>query len=243
MKGDLIQKSKAYKGVRDVLRKPEHEALWLDNPPYLTELVGQFETKAKELGAFGEGQSQTLTGITAEQNDAEKSLEDAAYPLARALRLKLRADGNLSDAAVWDLQLTDWRRLQESVLLEKARALHGAALPLTQEQNGEPATGPKFGITAAKAQSLGDLIDDYDEVIGAPLAARGERKAKTTRLRPRFRVVDGILDDVDDLIVALRGESEAHDLFVDIYFNARRIGGHSSQGKATTPETPVTPAS
>ncbi len=238
MKDDLVRKLRMYKGVHDMLRKPENQVLWLDNPEYLTELVEQFEQKAQELGAFGESQSQTLTGITEEQNLAEKSLEDAAHPLSRALRLKLRKDGNISGAAVWDLQLTDWRQLHETVLLEKAKALHAALLPLTQ---GATPAGTKFGITAAKVQILGDLVDDYDDVIGAPRSARGERKAKTTGLRPRFRVVDGILEDIDDLIIGLRGESDATELFVDTYFNARKIGGHSSTSDAATPTTPGTP--
>lgn len=240
MKGDLIAKSKMYKGVKEVLQAPNHKVLWNDNPPYLTELVGSFETKARELGAFGETQSQTITGITEQQNLAETSLEDAAHPLSRALRLKLRGDNNLSDAALWDLRLTDWRKMQETALLNKARALHEALLPLTQ---GTTPSGTKFGITADKVAALLDLIEDYDAVIGAPRAARSTRKAKTADLRPRFRQVDSLLEDIDDLIIGLRGQSPAHDLFVDAYFNARRIGGHaasddSSSSNTSTPSTP-----
>ena len=237
MKSDLVQKLKMYRGVRDVLRAAEHLTLWHDNPEALTDLVGEFEAEAGALGSFGSAQSQTITGVTQQQNQAETTLEDAAHPLSRALRMALRADSNLSGAAIWDLQLTDWRRMHETALLEKARALHAALLPRTQGANP---SGTKFGITAAKVTALADLIDDYDEVIGAPRAARSERKAKTADLRPRLRQIDGILDDIDDLIIALRGQSAAHDLFVATYFNARHIGGHSTNATSSSTNPPST---
>lgn len=234
MKEVLERKLRMYSAVRTLLRDAGNQALWLDNPPFLTQRVTDFEAGAAELGAFGSAQSQTLTGATQQQNLAETSLEDAAFPLGRALRLYFRQQSQLDQAAPWNLTLTQWREMPENVLLEKARALHAAALPLTQGANP---SGAPFGLTTAKATALDDLIDDYAAVIGAPIAARSDRKAKTSALRPRFRVVDGLLEDMDDLILALRGESPAHDLFVDAYFNARRIGGHSS----TAPAAPAPP--
>lgn len=70
----------------------------------------------------------------------------------------------------------------------------------------------------------------YENVIGAPASARSTRKAKTADLRPRFRAVDDLLAGMDDLIIQITGTDEK-DLFVDGYFNARRIGGSSSGGE------------
>lgn len=67
-------------------------------------------------------------------------------------------------------------------------------------------------------------------VLGAPASARSTRKAKTADLRPRFRAVDVILEGMDDTIIQITG-TEEKDLFVDGYFNARRIGGSSSGGE------------
>ena len=115
--------------------------------------------------------------------------------------------------------------------MEKARTLHVAALPLTvvapDAAPGAVPPGVPFGVTASKVEALGDLIDDYAEVIGEPTVARGERKNQTGSLRARFRVVDGILEDVDDLVNALRDDSEAHAAFADNYDTLRRIGGQS----------------
>ena len=230
-------KQKMYRGVRDVLRAAGNVALWHDNPEALTDLVSEFEAEAGALGSFGSAQSQTITGVTQQQNQAETTLEDAAHPLARALRLYFRGEKNLADAAVWDLQLTDWRRLRENELLGKAKALLDAATPLTI---GTAPKGPRFGITAAKIAAFGASYDAYDAVIGAPRGARSTRKAQTGDLPARFRSTDGILDDVDDLIIALRGQSAAHDLFVAAYFNARRIGGQSTAA-TTQPTAPTAP--
>lgn len=231
MTGRHEKKQKMYGAVHDVLRMPAHESLWDDNPPFLTELVEDFEEQGKALGAFGNTQSQTLTGITQQQNQAETALEDAAHPLARAYRLYLRQQGNIADAAVWDLSITAWRELRENELLTKAAALREAINPLA---TGEAPDGARFGITPEKFALLSQRYEAYDNVIGAPRGARSTRKAQTGDLPARFRLIDGILADIDDLIIGLRGQSAAHDLFVEAYFNARRIGGQSQNSDETT---------
>jgi hypothetical protein len=240
MKDDLIQKFASYSRVKSHLRLPAHQTIWLNKEPEaFTTLEGQFETGAAALGAFGEEQSRPTTGVTAGQNLSEIALEDAATPLGRALRLCFLASGQPDQAALWDLSLTKWRQLQEEELLNKAKALHAAILPLTA---GTPPPGKPYGLSSAKAQALKDLIDDYEAVIGQPGAARSGRKAKTSDLRPRTRVVDGFLSGMDDLIVQF-GTTEEGRLFVQGYFNARRIGGQSSGGAEPAPggNTPAPP--
>ena len=229
---EFLSKLRMYAGVKTHLQLPGHQPLWLNqSPEAFTTLYGQFDTGANALGAFGDSQSTPITGATQQQNLAETALEDAAHPLARALRLLLLTQGNQTDAEAWNLTLTDWRKLQEQALLNRAKAL------ATALDTAVPA-GVPYGITADKVAALNDLIEDYEGVIGAPVAARAGRKAKTAEMRPRFRTVDGILEGMDDLILQFRG-SEAGDLFVASYFNARRIGGN---GSATPPAPPAPPA-
>ena len=98
--------------------------------------------------------------------------------------------------------------------------------------------GPRYGITPEKVAVVSARYDAYNNVIGAPRGAPSIRKAQTDDLPARFRLIDGILADMDDLIIGLRGQSAAHDLFVEAYFNARRIGGDSHDSNQTT--TPTT---
>ncbi len=242
---EFLAKLRMYSAVKTHLQSREHQRLWLNQPPQVfTTLYNQFETGANDLGAFGDTQSQPTTGATQQQNLAETALEDAAHPLARALRLLLLAQGNQTDAEAWNLALTDWRRLQEQALLNRAKALQTALEATTQ---GATPTGTAYGITAAKVTDFNALVDAYEAVIGAPVAARASRKARTAELRPRFAAVDGLLADMDDLILQLRG-SEAGDLFVAGYFNTRRLGdrsdGSSNPGGVGTtppPENPPAP--
>lgn len=238
MKDEFHIKNSMYSRVRQILRNPQTEPLWHDQPPFLTARVALFETEATGLGAFGESQSVPVSGFTEQQNLAETALEDAAHPLARAVRLYYREMDNHLEASGWDLALTDWRRMRENALLEKAKALRTVALSLT---TGTPPPGAPFGITADAVNSLGDVIDDYQVIIGGPGAARAGRKAKTAALRPRYRVVDGLLEDIDDLIIALKNKSDAHRLFVESYFNARRIGGHTPPDEEENPPASPTP--
>jgi hypothetical protein len=238
MRDEIIQKLRMYSGVKTHLRKAEHLTLWLNKEPEaFTTLETQFESAAGDLGAFGQEQSQPTSGVTAMQNLAETALEDAAFPLARALRLCYLATQQPDQAAMWDLSLTKWRQMQEQALLNKAKALHAAIVPLTA---GATPPGKPYGLTASKTAALADLIGDYDEVIGKPVAARAGRKAKTADMRPRTRRVDGILSGMDDLIVQFRGTA-AGDLFVEGYFNARRIGGRAPGEEAGGGPAPTQP--
>ncbi|KAF0180906.1 MAG: hypothetical protein FD161_624 [Limisphaerales bacterium] len=227
MKDELIAKLDMFSAVKTYLQVTTNKALWFNLAPTIfTTLEGQFETAAGNLGAFGDSQSALITGVTDQQNAAEKALEDAAHPLGRALRLLFIAQNNLEAAAPWDLSLSDWRKMQETALLNRAKALHTALLPHT---TGTPPAGEPYGIIAAATTALNTKIAAYENVIGAPASARSTRKAKTADLRPRFRAVDVLLEGMDDLIIQITG-TEEKDLFVDGYFNARRIGGGSSDG-------------
>ncbi len=245
MKDEFLAKLDMYSAVRTLLLVPANKTLWFNQAPTIfTTLEGQFETAATNLGAFGDSQSAPITGTTAQQNAAELALEDAAHPLARALRLLLVAQNNLTDAAQWELQLSDWRKMQETALLNRAKALHTALLPHT---TGTPPAGEPYGIIAAATTALNTKITAYEAVLGAPASARSTRKAKTADLRPRFRAVDALLEGMDDLIIQFTGTPEK-DLFVDGYFNSRRIGGSNSgggeeEGGGTTPppENPPVP--
>lgn len=238
MKDEFVHKLSMYGRVKEYLQTLANKVFWFNKKPKaFTALEGQFELGAANLGAFGDAQSQPLTGVTDQQNLAETALEDAAHLLARALRLLLLSQNNLADAAQWELSLADWRKLQEQVLLDRARALHTALLPHT---TGTPPAGEDYGIDTAAAELLAGLIDDYAEVIGAPGAARSTKRAQTDSLRDRFRVVDGFLDGMDDLApqFAVNPDGTVNldgKLFVDGYFNARRIGGSPAEEEEPAP--------
>ncbi len=244
MKDEFVQKLAMFGRVKDYLQNPANKPRWFNQKPKaFTTLEAQFELQAGEVGAFGDQQSQTLTGVTDQQNTAEQALEDAAAPLARALRLLFIKQGNLTDAAKWDMTLTDWRRLQESVLLDRARSLLEALLPQT---TGTPPAGADYGIDTDASDLFSDRIDAYATIIGAPGSARSTKKAQTGSIRSRFQVPDDTLAGMDDLAPQFATNADGSPnvdgkLFVDGYFNARRIGGQSSGG--TTPPPATSPAS
>jgi hypothetical protein len=124
-------------------------------------------------------------------------------------------------------------------------------LPLVKP-TGTPPAGEPYGISTATTDALNTKFTAYENVIGAPASARSTRKAKTADLRPRFRAVDVLLEGMGNLIVqfatnAAGSVNAGGKLFVDGYFNARRIGGSSGGGEegggsegGTTPP-PVNP--
>jgi hypothetical protein len=116
---------------------------------------------------------------------------------------------------------------------------------------GTPPAGEPYGISTAMTDALNTKFTTYENVIGAPASARSTRKAKTADLRPRFpRRRRAAGRGMDDLIIQDLRTAEK-DLFVDGYFNARRIGGGSpgggeeeggGEGGGTTPPPENPPA-
>jgi hypothetical protein len=113
-------------------------------PTAFTTLEGQFESGAASVGAFGDSQSAPITGVTTGQNLAETALEAAVHPLPRALRLLYLSQNNPAAAEPWDMSLSDWTRMQEAALLNRAKALGDELTPQTQGVNppGTPTASP-----------------------------------------------------------------------------------------------------
>lgn len=214
------------------LRVEENEPLWLGQIPYLDTRVSTMETKAAALGIFTNKQSTGTAPATAEQNAAEQALEEGAYGLGHLLHLYYRESGNVAKAAEWKLTQTAWRALPEPQLLSRGKTLRTEAQALT---TGTPAPGAPFGITSEKVAAYGEVLDRYAELIGQPTQTRSERKAMTAQMPARYGELRDMLFDIDGMIEPMAAQSQAHSLFVEGYFNARRIGGHPLDGDEPQP--------
>lgn len=224
--------------VRNHLHDPANEPLWQGQIGYLDTRVTEMESAADALGAFGDKQSASIKGTTEQQNAAETALEDGAHALGHLLYLYYRQQGNLAKAGEWKLTRSDWRALTESALLNKAKALRTEASALT---TGTPPAGAAFGINTTNVTAYSQLVDAYDQQIGAPTDARSDRKSMTSQLRGRYAELREMLTDIDGMMETLRPKSDAHNLFVEGYVAARRIGGYSANGGDEEPSTPPAP--
>lgn len=217
--------------VKSYLEAPENKPIWENQPPL------RFTTRAVELypaiddfAALAARQSTPARGSADQQNIHEKALEDAAHPLANALREYYLDNARADEAAEWDLSLSDWRRMREQALLGKAQRLHDQIRAVGAGEGGP------YGMSDAARTNLDEMIGDYAEAIGKPTEKRARKAADTASLRPAWRGVREILEAMDNLVVQFPAS------FSQGWFAARRIDDRGVTGKAAeTPPLPTGP--
>lgn len=213
---------------------PEHKPVWDGQPPVafgveLTALKTAY-TAALSLGSQA---SSATTGAAAQKDIAETALEDATFPLARALALHFKKTGNLTDRAKVDVPISGIRRLRDQNLLALAAEIRDLANTAKTETGATDR-----GITTARITALTTAISAYETALNAP---RGQIVNRSALLRELETQVAGLLDaisDLDDLIIQFGGTA-AGDLFLSAWQSARNIldAGH---GPGTPPAPPPT---
>lgn len=216
------------------LDAPEHEPLWKNLPPLrLTAAIGEGRSLLAGLETLAQQQGQATNGSAADKAREEKELEDAAHELGRLVVRCCRAAGDEAGAATFDLPISGWRRMRDENLLQTARALEAKAAALA----ATPA-GADYGITAARVAEVKKEADDYAALITAPDDAIGGKAAVTKQVRPAFAAFEDKLQEIDDLILVMRGTA-AGALFVSKYEQARTI---NDRGRRPGKEEEAPPA-
>jgi hypothetical protein len=235
MNDEFVNRLARHRKVLTYLDLPANQPLWSDLVPKIfTSTVAQLRAAVDSFGAAGAAQSAPVSWE--QQNREERELEDHAFPLSNALYDVLLDAGREAEAAEWRMTETDWRKLREQLLLDKAQRLLdqlAAALAAT------PTVADDYGISTARIAALTQEWQDYAEVIGEPGARKATRAGLTGSLRARMRVLDGLAEKMDRLIVSFRGTPEGKAMVAG-YFAARRVDdlGH---GPHTPPPGPPTP--
>ena len=217
------------------LDAPDHEPLWKNQPPLrLTTAVAEARVLMTNFEKLANTLSQSTTGSAADKAREERELEIAAHELGRLVVHCCRAAGDEASAATFDRSLTSWRRMRDETLLQTARALEtkAGAIALT------PA-GAQYGITAERVAALKKEADDYEALIVSPDEAISRRVATGKKVHGAYTALDDKLDEIGDLLLALRSTVAGADL-VAAYEVARSINDRGRR-PGEDPETPPTP--
>ena len=123
MQGEFKDRLARHRKTLTYIHLPANHTIWFNQAPKLfTTLAASFKQGVDAFGTAHEAQSAPVSW--AQQNKEEKELEDLAHPLSNALYLHLTATGHADTAAEWEMELTDWRKLDEQLLLDKGLRLH-----------------------------------------------------------------------------------------------------------------------
>ncbi|MDB6173437.1 MAG: hypothetical protein JWL59_2748 [Chthoniobacteraceae bacterium] len=134
-----------------------------------------------------------------------------------------------------DLSLSEFQRLRDQQLIQRAQVVYDLALPLTL---GEKPPGAAHGIDAELLRALQTDLTNYDEVVSKPKQARATKKTQPSQVADASAELSVLLKSLDKLIVHFRG-SVAGDELVESWFNARRIDsiGRRIAGRESGPDS------
>jgi len=224
MNDTLTSKLGSFQATLAVADKDESKPIWQNKPPLaFSECLLGARTAVATLAKAGADQSANIRGSTDALRGMRTQFENALHPVARASFRCLKSTGEDEAAAKVDFTPSDLRNARAIALAGIGETVLNLAEPLTKSPgNGQPASGDKYGVTAAKFAEVDQLWTDYSTAVGAPASARARRKAITDALPGQFAAMEEKFAELDDLVIQFRG-SEGSDVFVEAWFNARRV--------------------
>lgn len=243
MKDTLASKLVSFQASLTVADKEENKPLWQNKPPIaFGEALLAARTAVAALATAAADQSANIRGVADALRGMRIQFENALHPLTRATFRCLKNLGNNQDASKVDFTPTDLRIARAVALSGIGETVLNLAEPLTRPgNNGQPAPGDKYGVTAVKFAELDELWTNYSTAVGAPASARARRKAITDALPGQFARVEEQFAELDDLVIQFRG-TEVGDRFVEAWFNARRVVDTGRRAARPNPTTTPPPA-
>jgi hypothetical protein len=223
----------------NVASSKDYKSVWLGNDPAdfttdLTQLQTDYAavTQKAALAACATG------GAGDAKAQAETSLENAAFVLARALANHFKKTGNLDSLGKVDVSKSDIVQLRNQDLVDKTTAIRD----LATAAQAEPGAAGR-GVTAARVATLTAAITAFSSVMSNP---RGQIVNRSTLLKEVDTDTAGLMEqvaDMDDLVLQFDG-TDAGKRFIEAWKRARVIvdsgGGHSGT-PPTPPPPPATP--
>ncbi len=202
------------------------------------------------IGALAQIQDSARDGIMPTKEQINTDLITQALLVAGALCAYGTETADLQLSEAYDLNLTDFIAIRESLRDDKAQAIHDKARELLDaEQTSPPPAGAPLvsdhGLTDAALILLQARIALYSAAVQSPRTATIDITAATTALKELFVQVDALLSKILDKLI-LQFQTSAPD-FVTKYTAARLIMDSGSRAKApipppSPPVPPVTPA-
>ena len=144
------------------------------------------------------------TGAAEDKDVAETELENAAYPLARALTLHFKKTGNLTHRAKVDVSLSAIQRRRTQALIALTKEIRD----LANATKAEPGAADR-GITDPRIATLTAAIAVYEPLIAAPRSQIVNHSTLLRELETRMAELLDSLNDLDDLVAQFQTTNQA----------------------------------
>ena len=161
---------------------------------------------------------------------AEDDLIESLLPVASALNVIAMRNKNPELREIANVTETFLRRLRDTELVSKSKAVLAAG-------NENAAELVKFGITAERITDLGAKIDAYEKSIGGRESSVAERMGARQGVIELFAKVDDDLEELDNLMELVRTK---YPDFYNEYQAARTVKETGVRHRKAEPAPPNT---
>lgn len=199
--------------------------------------LSSLKTNLASVSALATQSGSATTGAAEAKDVAETELENAAYPLARALALHFKKTGNLTHRAKVNVSLSAIQRLRTQALVALTKEIRD----LANATKAEPGAADR-GLTDPRIATLTAAIAVYEPLIAAPRTQIVNRSTLLRELETRTAELLDALSDLDDLIAQFH-TTDLSRRFQSAWQQARTIldAGHGPAAIPTPPPPQPTP--
>jgi hypothetical protein len=224
MKDTISNKIDSFDAAIAVADQVNFKALWQGQTPLGFDAgLTALRPKLTALKSKGARQSVSLQGDFAALKDLRSDFEEYLHRLARATFRALTRLGRTEDAGTVNFTPSDLVRARAQALAGMGEIVLDLAEPLSAAPaGGGDAPGKLEGIIPEAVAKVDDLWERYGTAVGAPVGARGRRKALTDSLPHDVRDLEELFSALDDLVIQF-DENETGAEFVAAWFNARKV--------------------
>jgi hypothetical protein len=214
----------------NVARSQDHAHVWTgQEPAAFGNDLATLETGYKTALSKSVLANASNGGAADTKAQAETTLEDCAYVLARALAVHFKKTNDLTRRAHVDVSHSEIVQLRENDLVTKATTIRD----LGMAARSEPEAGAR-GVSSARVEALTQAITAFKLAMGTP---RGQIVNRSTLLRELETDTAALLEqlyDLDDLVLQFDGSAQGQ-RFSAAWKKARIIVDRVAEQSAKTP--------
>lgn len=207
-----VVKNNMYSKMLIFFSNTDNSSIWAGFT-VLADIIILFVSKKAILDKYIIQQQLKITGITKDKSNKLLKAELLAVQLSRKAKVWAKKTENITLQSLFDLPISKLTEMAATESIAKMNEIISAL-------NKNAAALIAYKITALNRSDLAALITSSDNLLGTPGAAKANTKAGTAGIAKLMNELNGILNDIDDLMIAEYEETE-NDM-LKTYINSRK---------------------
>lgn len=230
MNDEFANRQRMHRAVVGIL--DDYASVWTgQGPEVFAELVADFKSKVTRLDNLLKKQAKSSVGTTEAKKREEEELEEVVANISPVLVAFLRKHEQEKDVSDFEFSPSSWRRMRDTDLVRRADLLKDALEETLGGPLGEQAR--RYGLDDADMQLLDVELQEFIDVMDNPDGAIAKRRVASLSMRPSFREVLEVLEEMDAVILRYKLVPNGSE-FIETYQQARIVRDQGSRSEEDT---------